>query len=86
MPEIAFRDQAHDDGGWVYLRQLTLEDVTNTYLPWFRDSVVTEYCETRNLNRKDVVDYMVSGRIVGVHVMFGINALVRDHLPQEAVA
>lgn len=74
MPEIAYTDEVHDDGGRVYLRQLTPEDATEIYLSWFRDPVVTEYLEARNLTRKDVVDYMVGGRESGLHVMFGIIA------------
>lgn len=61
----------HDDGR-VYLRKLTPDDVTDRYLGWFRDPVVTEYLDAKNLTRTDVVDYMVGGHESGLHVMYGI--------------
>ncbi|MGB0853558.1 MAG: GNAT family N-acetyltransferase [Pikeienuella sp.] len=61
----------HDDGR-VYLRKLTPDDVTDTYLGWFKDPIVTEYLDAKNLSRTDVVDYMVDGHNGGVHIMYGI--------------
>ncbi|EBA13978.1 GNAT family N-acetyltransferase [Roseobacter sp. CCS2] len=78
MQEIPYTNDVHDDGGQVTVRQLTPDDVTDTYLSWFSDPVVTEYLEARNLSRKDVVDYMVGGRESGLHVMHGIFAKDSD--------
>lgn len=62
----------HHDGGRVYLRKLVPEDITETYLSWFRDPVVTEYLDARNLTYDDVVTYMVEGHESGLHAMYGI--------------
>lgn len=67
-----------DDGGRVYLRQLCPEDVGETYLSWFRDPVVTEYLDARDLTRQDVINYMVSGHDSGLHIMYGIFAKDKD--------
>lgn len=70
----------HDDGR-VYLRKLTPEDVTDRYLSWFRDPIVTEYLDARNLSRDDVVSYMVDGHASGLHIMYGIfDCETRTHI------
>lgn len=61
----------HDEGR-IYLRQLTPEDVTDSYLSWFSDAVVTEFLTARSLSREDVVDYMVQGAADKLHYMYGI--------------
>lgn len=68
----------HGAGGRVYLRKLIPEDIGETYLSWFRDPVVTEYLDARNLSRKDVVDYMVDGHASGLHAMYGIFLAAGD--------
>jgi len=78
MPKIAFDSETYDDKGQIYLRQLTRDDVTDTYLSWFRDAKVTEYLEARDLSRAEVIDYIIGGRESGLHVMFGIIAKNSD--------
>lgn len=68
----------HDDGGRIYLRKLVPEDIGETYLGWFRDSVVTEYLDARNLTREDVVSYMLEGHATGLHAMYGIFLVGED--------
>lgn len=60
------------DNGRVYLRKLNPDDINQNYLDWFRDSVVTEYLDAKNLTYQEVVDYMVEGHQSGLHVMLGI--------------
>ncbi|HRC59447.1 MAG TPA: GNAT family protein [Candidatus Propionivibrio aalborgensis] len=62
----------HGDGGRIYLRKLVPDDVGEAYLGWFRDPIVTEYLDSRNLSREDVVSYMTEGHASGLHAMYGI--------------
>lgn len=74
MTEPRFPDdptQFHDDGN-VYLRQLCVDDIDDRYLAWFRDPVVTEYLDAKNLTYKEVTDYLTAGHTSGGFVMYGI--------------
>lgn len=68
----------HGDGGRVYLRKLVPDDIGETYLSWFRDPVVTEYLDARNLTREDVVSYLSDGHASGLHAMYGIFTAEND--------
>lgn len=35
----------YNDGGRVYLRRLTADDVNQDYLDWFEDAAVTEFLD-----------------------------------------
>lgn len=72
MADFSERDGMYEAGGRVYLRRLTPDDVTDTYLSWFRDSVVTEFLTARNLSRNDVVAYIIDGAAHKQHFMYGI--------------
>jgi spore coat polysaccharide biosynthesis protein SpsF len=63
-------------GERVYIRPLTPADVTERYLEWFRDPIVTRFLEARNLRRQEVVDYMESGRASRTNLVYAI--CVRD--------
>lgn len=78
MPSIPYTEERYDDGGRVYLRQLTPRDINETYLSWFRDPDVTHFLDARNLTYDDVASYMVEGRESGLHVMYGIIAKDTD--------
>jgi len=62
----------YDDGGRVFLRRLTPDDVTDEYIEWFRDGVVTEFLDSRDLSKEDVISYMVDGANLRLHFMYGI--------------
>ena len=64
--------QRYDDYGRVYLRRLTPEDVTDIYIEWFRDSIVTEFLNSRDLTQDDVTRYIVEGAEKKIHYMYGI--------------
>ncbi|ASM74624.1 acetyltransferase (GNAT) domain protein (plasmid) [Pseudosulfitobacter pseudonitzschiae] len=72
MENVSNVGQRYDDCGRVYLRRLTPEDVTDIYIEWFRDSVVTEFLNSRNLNQADVTSYIVEGAEKKIHYMYGI--------------
>ncbi|WP_217621151.1 GNAT family N-acetyltransferase [Pseudosulfitobacter pseudonitzschiae] len=46
--------------------------MTDIYIEWFRDSVVTEFLNSRNLNQADVTSYIVEGAEKKIHYMYGI--------------
>ena len=68
----------YDAGGSVYLREIVEDDVSDEYLSWFKDTIVTKFLEVRNLTRQDALDYIVSGRESGSHHMFALCVREND--------
>lgn len=46
----------------VYLRPFVPDDVTESYLGWFRDPDVTRFLDARNISREDALDHLARGR------------------------
>lgn len=62
----------YSDGGRVFLRRLTADDVTQDYLGWFDDTTVTEFLDARHLTRASVIEYIETGASAKLHFMYGI--------------
>lgn len=62
----------YDDGGRVFLRRLTADDVSQDYLDWFADETVTEFLDSRRLTLESVIDYITRGAATKQHYMYGI--------------
>lgn len=60
------------DGFRVYLRPLTEEDINEDYIAWFRDTVVTEYLDSRGITVDDARNYLREGRETGAYFMFAV--------------
>lgn len=56
----------------IFLRPLKPEDVTEAYLAWFQDTVVTEFLEARNITREAAIAFMEHGRADGIRFMYAI--------------
>src|SRR5688572_16210869 len=58
----------------LFLRKLTHEDVTETYLNWFRSNEVTNFLEVdgKSLTKKAVTDYIDEGNHTGNYAMYAI--------------
>lgn len=59
-------------GGAVYLRPLQEEDVTETYLAWFRDAEVTRYLDAKNITREDAIAHLRAGKQGDMWRMYAI--------------
>lgn len=62
----------YTDGGRIFLRRLTAEDVSQDYIDWFQDEMVTEFLDSRKLTPESVIDYIESGAAAKLHYMYGI--------------
>lgn len=62
----------YEDGGRIFLRRLTAEDVSQDYIDWFEDATVTEFLDSRRLTPESVIDYIESGAAAKLHYMYGI--------------
>ncbi len=56
----------------IVLRALTPADITERYLEWFRNPLVTLFLEARNLTRAESVDYMEYGRRTRNYFVYAI--------------
>ncbi len=59
-------------GERIFLRELQHRDVTERYLSWFKDDIVTQFLEAKNLTYDDVVNYMDHGRETKTYFMYAI--------------
>lgn len=62
----------YEDGGRIYLRRLTEQDVSQDYLDWFQDEYVTEFLDSKSLTYGAVVDYIKAGAVSREHYIYGI--------------
>lgn len=62
------------DNQQIFLRELTHEDVTESYLNWFKNNEVTSFLEVdgKSLTKKMVEDYIDEGIKTGSYYMFAI--------------
>jgi ribosomal-protein-alanine N-acetyltransferase len=67
-----------DDGGRVYLRPLRPDDVTDDYLQWFRDGLVTEFLDAKDISHEEGVQYMLRGRATREYFMYALIARDND--------
>jgi [ribosomal protein S5]-alanine N-acetyltransferase len=64
-------------GDRIYLRALTENDITDQYLSWFRDEVVVNFLQARNLTHVDVRDHLEQGKSTGIWHMYAV-CLIQD--------
>lgn len=75
------RGVEYHDNGRIFLRHLTPDDVADGYIEWFKDEIVTEFLDSRELTRDDIIDYIVDGERSRLHFMYGIfDASSRTHI------
>ena len=67
---LSYERQAEDDT--LYLRLLTADDVTDEYIGWFKDTDVTQFLDSKDLTKQDVVEYIERGHADRRHFMYGI--------------
>lgn len=74
-------DIEYADGGRIFLRRLTAEDVSQNYIDWFQDETVTEFLDSRKLTPESVIYYIESGAAAKLHYMYGIfDSASRRHI------
>jgi RimJ/RimL family protein N-acetyltransferase len=56
----------------VYLRPLTEDDFTETYVAWFRDPEVTRFLDARNISRADAIDHLRRGQVDNTWFLYAI--------------
>lgn len=61
-----------------YLRDLTVDDITDEYLGWFQDEKVTSFLEAKNLTKEEVIKYISHGVYTGTYFMYAICDLIND--------
>lgn len=63
-----------------YLQPLLQENITEDYVHWFSDEVVTEFLEARNLKREDCVDFLEEGLRTQTWFMYAICDNATDEI------
>ena len=56
----------------IYIRLLSKDDVTERYLSWFKDDLVTKFLDARNLSKEDVLNYIQNGHKTGSYYIYAI--------------
>lgn len=54
------------------LRELVESDVTDEYLSWFQDDIVTRFLEAKNLKKQEVLEYIWKGRDTKTFFIYAI--------------
>jgi len=67
-------DTAYLTNNTIYLKKLTIDDISEKYLNWVNDKVVTDFLEIRhkNHNREDLINYVKSFDSDNSHFLFGV--------------
>jgi [ribosomal protein S5]-alanine N-acetyltransferase len=63
----------------IYIRLLQKNDITERYLSWFKDDLVTKFLDARNLSKKEVLNYIYNGQETGSYYIYAI-CLKHNHL------
>jgi len=56
----------------IYIRELSDKDITDEYLRWFKDKVVIEFLEAKNIERRDVLEYIEFGKKHSIYYLYAI--------------
>jgi len=56
----------------VHLRRLTPQDITEDYLAWFRDEVVTAFLDVHHITYEEARSYLEDGEEQRIHFMYAI--------------
>ena len=63
----------------IYIRLLSKNDITERYLSWFQDDLVTKFLDARNLSKKEVLNYIKNGQETRSYYIYAI-CLRHNHL------
>lgn len=69
---VALKDPAVSHGKLVYLRPLTPADITERYIAWFSDEMVTRHLEVRAITQEEARSYMEEGLATNEYFMCAI--------------
>jgi [ribosomal protein S5]-alanine N-acetyltransferase len=56
----------------IYIRLLSKNDITERYLSWFKDDLVTKFLDARNLSKEEVLNYIKSSQETGSYYIYAI--------------
>jgi len=56
----------------LIIRELEPDDVTDEYISWFSNDHVVEFLESKNLTKKEVLDYIEYGRKTKTYFMYAV--------------
>lgn len=56
----------------VMLRPLTIDDIDETYLAWFRDSEVVAYLDAHDITREDAIEHLEAGAVGRSYTVYAI--------------
>ena len=56
----------------IYIRPLLYQDITERYLSWFKNDLVTKFLDSKNLTKIEVVDYIKHGIETGSYYLYAI--------------
>ena len=59
-------------GERIYLKELEPDDISEEYVKWSQDLIVTQFLEARNLTKKELSDYIIEGKKTNSFVLFGV--------------
>ena len=62
----------------IYIRLLSKDDVTERYLSWFQDDLVTKFLDARNLSKEEVLNYIQNGHKTGSYYIYAICLRCND--------
>ncbi len=72
--EINPDEKTYDLGGDIFLKELRVEDINNSYLGWFKDEQVTEFLDAKNISKEDAVNHLLKGIETKSYYMYAIIA------------
>lgn len=75
---MTYIPQEHSLGGAVYLRPLEEDDVTETYLAWFKDEEVTRFLDARDITKQDAIEHLHAGKKGNAWYLFAICESTTD--------
>lgn len=62
----------------IYIRLLSKSDITERYLSWFKNDLVTRFLDVRNLSREKVLNYIPNGHDTGSYYIYVICLMCND--------
>ena len=62
----------------IYIRLLSKSDITERYLSWFKDDLVTKFLDARNLSKEEVLNYIQNGHDTGSYYIYAICLMCND--------
>lgn len=65
-------------GKRIYLRELIYSDVTKEYIEWFKEDIVTQFLEAKNLTKEEVLEYIKVGKETKSYHMYAICDIEND--------